>query len=265
MTTYPSMARLFTLALLAVTIAFLSSSWTTSPASAESIGAWGVWGHWNDERGNRHRRGERSNYLPDNNIGYDNTPNKGRVFPPLMSGGARPFIEPTAPDIVRFSSTEEPGTIIIDTDARTLYYTLNAQKAYAYPISVGRTGYTWTGSETVSRLQQWPDWHPPQEMLEREPGLPKKMTGGVKNPLGAVAIYLGDTLYRIHGTNDAKTIGRAASSGCFRMLNKHAVHLASLANVGTTVKIVQSVQDLDTVLHTPQSQKPKRQAHKSEY
>lgn len=156
----------------------------------------------------------------------------------VQSGGSRPHIAPKAPKIVAFPNSEAPGSVIIDTKARRLYYVISANSAYSYPISVGRSGFSWTGTEQVSRIASWPDWYPPAEMRQREPHLPKKMLGGVRNPLGAKAIYLGDTLYRIHGTNDVKTIGRAASSGCFRMMNAHVVHLASLIDVGTTVKVV---------------------------
>ena len=97
----------------------------------------------------------------------------------------------------------------------------------------------------ISRQQAWPDWHPPKEMIARDPRLPDKMTGGLKNPLGAQALYLGNTLYRIHGTNDPKTIGQAASSGCFRMMNEHVLHLASLATVGTPVTVVKQLATAD--------------------
>jgi len=110
-----------------------------------------------------------------------------------------------------------------------------------YPISVGREGFSWTGTETISRTQAWPDWHPPQEMRERDPRLPEKMTGGTRNPLGAMALYLGTTLYRIHGTNDVKSIGQAQSSGCFRMMNASVLHLAGVAGVGTMVTVVVSL------------------------
>ena len=163
------------------------------------------------------------------------------AFPPLMDGGPRPVIALVQPARVDFSNAEPPGTILIDTARRKLYFTLNANEAYDYPISVGREGFTWTGTEKISRIADWPDWYPPKEMLERDPKLPTKMLGGLRNPLGAKALFLGNTLYRIHGTNDAKTIGFAASSGCFRMLNEHVVHLASLATVGTTVKVLPSV------------------------
>jgi len=111
-------------------------------------------------------------------------------------------------------------------------------EALRYPISVGREGFSWTGAESISRKAEWPDWHPPEEMRWRDPRLPEKMTGGIKNPLGAMALYLGSSLYRIHGTNDATSIGRAASSGCFRMLNGHVVDLAARVDVGTSVQVV---------------------------
>lgn len=163
-----------------------------------------------------------------------------KPFPAQMTGGPRPDIAPQAPQTITFKNQEEPGTIIIDTSARKLYFVLSSKAAYAYPISVGRQGFQWTGTENVTRVAEWPSWHPPAEMRARQPYLPKKMTGGLRNPLGAKAIYLGNTLYRIHGTNDEKTIGYAASSGCFRMLNQHVVHLAQMVDIGTTVKVVKA-------------------------
>lgn len=159
----------------------------------------------------------------------------------VLRGGGRPYIAPEAPKIVAFDSTFEPNSIVIDTAGRKLYYVLSDSEAYAYPISVGRQGFTWTGTEVISRVADWPDWHPPKEMIARDPKLPDKMYGGIRNPLGAKALYLGNTLYRIHGTNDASTIGQAASSGCFRMLNRHVVHLAGLAKVGTPVTVVKNL------------------------
>jgi lipoprotein-anchoring transpeptidase ErfK/SrfK len=157
--------------------------------------------------------------------------------PAQLDGGGRPDISPVAPPVVAFSGYA-PGTIIIDTHTRSLYYTLSSTSAYRYPISVGREGFTWTGTEKISRVQSWPDWRPPAEMKERQPNLPDVMSGGVRNPLGAKALYLGNSLYRIHGTNDVKSIGQAASSGCFRMMNGHVLHLAGIAGVGTTVKVM---------------------------
>jgi len=159
----------------------------------------------------------------------------------IRDGGARPDIAPQAPSMVDFPYGYPSNSIVIDTGGRKLYYVLPERRAYAYAISVGREGFNWTGTETVSRKQSWPDWYPPVEMRERDPKLPEKMTGGLRNPLGAMALYLGNTLYRIHGTNDAKSIGRAASSGCFRMLNAHVLHLASMAEIGTTVNVVVSL------------------------
>jgi hypothetical protein len=145
-------------------------------------------------------------------------------------------------------------SIVIDTGSRKLYYVLPDGGAYEYAISVGREGFSWTGSEVISRKQEWPDWHPPAEMRERDTSLPAKMTGGLKNPLGALALYLGDTLYRIHGTNDAKSIGRAASSGCFRMLNAHILHLASIAEIGTQVTVVASLPAQPRISQAPATQ-----------
>jgi hypothetical protein len=161
-----------------------------------------------------------------------------REQPIVSSGGRRPAIQPQTPERISFESNFVPNSIVIDSAARRLYFILSASEAYEYPISVGREGFSWTGTEVISRRQAWPDWHPPKEMIARDPRLPDKMTGGIRNPLGALALYLGTTPYRIHGTNDAKSIGGAASSGCFRMLNEHVLHLASIAPVGTAVTVV---------------------------
>lgn len=155
--------------------------------------------------------------------------------PKLLDGGGRPAISAISPASVAFSNTFAPGTIVIDTAGRKLFLTRSKTQAYRYPISVGREGFTWTGTEKISRIADWPDWHPPKEMRERDPSLPEKMTGGVRNPLGAKAMYLGNSLYRIHGTNSAQSIGRANSSGCFRMMNGHVMDLARRVGVGTTV------------------------------
>ena len=170
-------------------------------------------------------------------------PGSIEAAPYTVSGGARPDIQPIAPEVVSFPSDYAAGSIIIDTSARRLYLVISSTEAYRYPISVGREGFEWTGTETVSRKLAWPDWRPPAEMRERDPSLPELMTGGLQNPLGAMAIYLGDTLYRIHGTNDVKSIGRAASSGCFRMRNDHVVHLASLVEPGATVAVLDELPE----------------------
>jgi len=158
-------------------------------------------------------------------------------FPAFMKGGGKPDIEPREPEVISLAKDERPGQIIIDTKGRRLFYTLPGNRAYLYPISVGRQGFTWTGRKRISRVAEWPTWTPPPEMRRREPGLPRVMTGGINNPLGAKALYLGASRYRIHGTNDPGTIGRAASSGCFRMMNEHVAHLASVAKIGTLVRV----------------------------
>jgi lipoprotein-anchoring transpeptidase ErfK/SrfK len=164
-----------------------------------------------------------------------------RPGPPLLQGGPRPAIAPEAPPVVAFSAAYPANSIVIDTSRRRLYFVLTGGRAYAYPISVGRDGFRWTGTQKISNKRAWPDWHPPKEMRERDPSLPEKMTGGVRNPLGAMALYLGSTLYRIHGTNDARSIGHASSSGCFRMMNANVMHLASIADVGTSVTVVHAL------------------------
>ncbi len=167
-------------------------------------------------------------------------------YPKYMKGGARPEISPEEPDIVYLERNEKPGTIIVDTSGRQLYYVLPERRAYAYPISVGRTGFTWTGTERISRIKSWPTWTPPPEMRRRQPGLPITVSGGLINPLGAKALYLGSSIYRIHGTSNERSIGRASSSGCFRMLNKHVVHLARLAKIGTKVRVMKSYSGVST-------------------
>ena len=162
------------------------------------------------------------------------------VYPKFMEGGDRPDIKPVEPPVVYFDQAEEVGSIIIDTQNRRLYFVLPGKKAYEYPISVGRDGFTWAGTERISRIAVWPSWTPPPEMHKRVPGLPITVTGGLKNPQGARALYLGSTIYRIHGTNNDRSVGRANSSGCFRLTNEHVVHLASIAKVGTKVKVLQA-------------------------
>lgn len=162
------------------------------------------------------------------------------VYPKFMDGGERPDIKPAEPPIVYLDQDEEVGSIIVDTQGKRLFYILPGKRAYQYPISVGRDGFTWSGTERISRITAWPSWTPPPEMHKRVPGLPITVTGGLKNPQGARALYLGSTIYRIHGTNNDRTVGRANSSGCFRLTNEHVVHLASIARVGAKVRVVQN-------------------------
>jgi lipoprotein-anchoring transpeptidase ErfK/SrfK len=139
--------------------------------------------------------------------------------------------------LVDFTTKEPAGTIIIDTANTYLYLMLGNGKAMRYGIGVGREGFTWTGTERISRMKEWPDWFPPSEMIERQPYLPRMMAGGPGNPLGARALYLGNTLYRIHGTNQPSTIGSFVSSGCIRLLNEDIEDLYSRVQVGTRVVV----------------------------
>jgi lipoprotein-anchoring transpeptidase ErfK/SrfK len=141
---------------------------------------------------------------------------------------------------VFYRSQQPPGTIIIDTSERHLYLIQNETTAIRYGIGVGRDGFTWQGLLQISRKAEWPDWHPPPEMIERQPYLPRFMAGGPGNPLGARAMYLGNTVYRIHGTNAPETIGQAVSSGCFRLVNDDVMDLYQRVNVGTKVIVRQN-------------------------
>ncbi len=140
--------------------------------------------------------------------------------------------------LVDLPTREPAGTIIIDTPNTYLYLVLGNGKALRYGIGVGREGFTWAGTERVSRMKEWPDWFPPSEMIERQPYLPRMMAGGPGNPLGARALYLGHTLYRIHGTNQPSTIGSYVSSGCIRLLNEDIEDLFSRVQVGTRVVVM---------------------------
>ena len=139
--------------------------------------------------------------------------------------------------LVDFATKEPAGTLIVDTANTYLYLVLGNGKAMRYGIGVGREGFTWTGTERISRMKEWPDWFPPSEMIERQPYLPRMMAGGPGNPLGARALYLGNTLYRIHGTNQPSTIGSFVSSGCIRLLNEDIEDLYSRVQVGTRVVV----------------------------
>ena len=138
---------------------------------------------------------------------------------------------------VSYIGTEKPGTIIINTEERRLYYVLGEGRAMRYGIGVGRVGFTWKGVRTVTQKREWPDWTPPPQMLKRRPDLPRHMVGGIDNPLGARAMYLGGTLYRIHGSNEPETIGQAVSSGCFRMTNEDVIDLYNRVKIGTKVVV----------------------------
>ena len=139
---------------------------------------------------------------------------------------------------VAFTGSQRPGTIVIDTPGKHLYLVQPGNRAIRYGIGVGRPGFTWSGLKTVSRKAEWPGWTPPPEMLARRPDLPRHMEGGPSNPLGARALYLGSSLYRIHGTNEPHTIGQSVSSGCIRMMNDDVTDLYDRVPVGTRVEVL---------------------------
>lgn len=171
----------------------------------------------------------------------------GSLFTALALGSA---VEPNEPgtaiksdlrrQVVSYRTQAMAGTVVIDTAQTFLYYVLGDGTAIRYGIGVGRDGFTWAGTEVVTRKMEWPDWTPPQEMLARQPYLPRWMAGGEGNPLGARAIYLGSTVYRIHGTNMPETIGHKVSSGCIRMLNADVIDLYSRITVGTKIVVLPS-------------------------
>jgi lipoprotein-anchoring transpeptidase ErfK/SrfK len=165
----------------------------------------------------------------------------------LPSGGATNDEDAVLPahlkkSIVAYDTREAPGTIVIDTGNTYLYYVLGGGRAVRYGVGVGRDGFTWSGVQSVSRKAEWPDWIPPAEMIARQPYLPRWVAGGPGNPLGARAMYLGGSAYRIHGTNDPSTIGKFVSSGCIRMTNEDVIDLFSRVDIGTRVVVLPKTQ-----------------------
>lgn len=236
---------------LGIFAGLLASLVLATPAAADSLSPWGM---WSDGAQIKKSKGQLSSFAAKpgpQKLGQaaklaalKPPPRKAPSKPvELAHGGARPSISPLAPTTVNLDAGYAPGSVIIDTSGRKLYYMVSTTQALAYPIAVGKSGFAWTGTEQVSKVVDWPDWTPPDEMRERTPSLPLKMTGGVNNPLGAKAIYLGNSLYRIHGTNDGNSIGTASSSGCFRMHNAHVVHLATLVTAGTQVHVLKSLPE----------------------
>jgi lipoprotein-anchoring transpeptidase ErfK/SrfK len=210
----------------------------SSPALAEIPGAYGMWG--DTPRSNSPSFGffgKSKKQKPNPTLAAFSPGMMGKPKE-LLQGGGKPSISPKAPQVVSYGGGYSKGSVVVDQSQKKLYYVLGDGKAYAYPVAVGKKGFKWTGSQKVSSVKSWPDWVPPEEMRQRKPNLPLRMTGGINNPLGAKAIYLGNSLYRIHGTNDSSSIGTEASSGCIRMHNGHVVHLAQLVKPGTAVHVV---------------------------
>jgi lipoprotein-anchoring transpeptidase ErfK/SrfK len=144
-----------------------------------------------------------------------------------------------APRVIEWNADYPKGTVVISTSQRRLYYILGNNQAIEYGVGVGREGFAWSGEKHVTAIREWPGWSPPPQMLKRRPELPRYMPGGIDNPLGARAIYLGSSMYRIHGSNEPETIGAAVSSGCIRMVNRDVIDLADRVKVGTKVVVLQ--------------------------
>jgi lipoprotein-anchoring transpeptidase ErfK/SrfK len=172
--------------------------------------------------------------------GVDHVRAQGFDMRDIMGGGPNFSLGGSSPiprQTVSFAGQYAPGTIYINTAERRLYLVLGNGQALRYGIGVGRDGFRWGGTHRISAKREWPGWTPPSQMLARRPDLPRHMAGGVENPLGARAMYLGSTLYRIHGSNEPETIGQAVSSGCFRMTNDDVTDLYNRVSVGTTVVV----------------------------
>ncbi|WP_332688622.1 L,D-transpeptidase [Bosea sp. (in: a-proteobacteria)] len=146
--------------------------------------------------------------------------------------------QPVPRQLVPWNGKQARGTVVISTSQRRLYYVLGNGQAVRYGVGVGRQGFSWSGTKAVSMKREWPDWRPPAQMLKRRPDLPRHMPGGMENPLGARAIYLGSSLYRIHGSNEPNTIGAAVSSGCIRMTNRDVMDLYERVRIGAKVVVL---------------------------
>src|SRR3954469_22162902 len=168
---------------------------------------------------------------------YEIDPLTGQPTQSYYDQTYRPQAAAIPRQLVSFNSRYGAGTIVISTSERRLYYTLGSGQAISYAVGVGRPGFTWSGVRTIGMKREWPGWRPPAQMRRRRPDLPRYMSGGVANPLGARAMYLAGTLYRIHGSNEPETIGQAVSSGCIRMTNDDVVDLYSRTRVGTRVVV----------------------------
>jgi len=216
------MRRHITLALCATALALTATAASANPLSAIFGGIFGG--------------GQQSSYQ---SSAYQSYASQSPYYQPTAapSYDSRPAAVRIPREMVAYNGPHGPGTIIVDTSERRLYLVMAGGRAMKYGIGVGRAGFEWAGTKTISRKEEWPDWRPPADMLRRRPDLPRYMAGGPDNPLGARAMYLGDSLYRIHGSNEPETIGQAVSSGCIRMLNEDVVDLYQRVKVGTKVVV----------------------------
>jgi lipoprotein-anchoring transpeptidase ErfK/SrfK len=164
--------------------------------------------------------------------------------PPGTSSDDAPVAAPIPRQLVDYDGAYSPGSIVINTDERRLYFVLPDHQAIKYGIGVGRPGFEWAGVSRIVNKREWPDWTPPAEMLRRRPDLPRHMEGGIDNPLGARAMYIGGTIYRIHGSNEPDTIGEAVSSGCIRMTNEDVIDLYDRAKVGANVVVLRGIMSV---------------------
>lgn len=160
------------------------------------------------------------------------------TYPPSSGSEGRSLLSPIPRETISYNGLYSPGTILISASERRLYFVLSDHQAIKYGVGVGRPGFEWSGVKHIADKREWPDWTPPPQMLRRRPDLPRYMEGGIDNPLGARAMYLSGTLYRIHGSNEPDTIGQAVSSGCIRMTNDDVIDLYGRAKVGTPVIVL---------------------------
>jgi lipoprotein-anchoring transpeptidase ErfK/SrfK len=237
------MSRKFSLALLASASLLCA---TTDPAAAQSAQPVRVTSNMGGGFieflfGDAPRGGRYEQYQQQPDVGFD-----GRRMPDQQGNyrqqeadpGQRSFDPRYNKQVVEYHGNEGAGTVVIDTPNKFLYLVQGDGKALRYGVGVGRPGFTWSGTKTISAKKEWPAWTPPPEMLARRPDLPRHMEGGQDNPLGARAMYLGSSLYRIHGSNEPWTIGTNVSSGCIRMRNEDVIDLYGRVGVGTRVVVI---------------------------
>ena len=232
-----ALAGLLSAALCAQDASAASGAWNDpyyNDRAAQYYGAQTQYSYYGGQQPQYGYHGGRSQYYGDQYYGGQSHGGQQQG----VYGDVRPQASPIPRELVSFDTRYAPGTIVISTEERRLYYVTSRGEAIQYAVGVGRPGFEWAGTKTVSMKREWPDWTPPPEMLRRRPDLPRHMAGGPANPLGARALYLGSSLYRIHGTNEPHTIGQSVSSGCIRMMNEDVTDLYDRVGVGTKVIVI---------------------------